>query len=99
MVGKAELDVPAIDTSSHCSSASSLLHVRVFAWATFLVLPPVFAAALPPLCTVMGRSGRGRPPQRAHPRFSAGGPTPAGRPEGGSPGPRRVARGRSAVGA
>ena len=31
MVGKAELDAPAIDTSSPCSSASSLLHIRVFA--------------------------------------------------------------------
>ena len=31
MVGRAELDVPSIDTSSHCSSASSLLHIRVFA--------------------------------------------------------------------
>jgi hypothetical protein len=31
MVGKAELDVPAIDPSTHCSSASSLLHIRVFA--------------------------------------------------------------------
>ena len=28
MAGKAELDVPAIDTSSHCSSAISLHHIR-----------------------------------------------------------------------
>ena len=31
MVGEAELDAPAIDTSSNCSSASSLQHVWVFA--------------------------------------------------------------------
>ena len=29
MASKAELDVPAIDTSSHCSSASSLHHIQV----------------------------------------------------------------------
>ena len=31
MVSKAELDVPVVDTSSHCASASSLLHNRVVA--------------------------------------------------------------------
>ena len=31
MVGKAELDAFAIDTSRHCSSANSLHHIFVFA--------------------------------------------------------------------
>ena len=48
MAGTADLGVPAIGTSSHCSSAGSLHHVRVCVWAAVPVPPPEFAAALPP---------------------------------------------------